>query len=113
MSATDVVEVSGHIIDSLILAKILDEIIEAEADYRIVQMDVGKAPADLSRARIEVTAPTEQALTALLARLHPHGAHPVTQPDAELAAATMDGVLPRAVYCTTNLPPAVTVGGRW
>ncbi|HET9771666.1 MAG TPA: TIGR00300 family protein, partial [Acidimicrobiia bacterium] len=84
MSATDVVEVSGHIIDSLILAKILDEIIEAEADYRIVQMDVGKAPADLSRARIEVTATSEEALAALLARLHPHGAHPVTQPDAEL-----------------------------
>jgi hypothetical protein len=63
MSATDVVEVSGHIIDSLILAKILDEIIEAEADYRIVQMDVGKAPADLSRARIEVTAASEEAPT--------------------------------------------------
>src|SRR5438105_14375283 len=113
MSATDVVEVSGHIIDSLILAKILDEIIEAEADYRIVQMDVGKAPADLSRARIEVTAADEEALTALLARLHPHGAHPVTQPDAELVAATMDGVLPAGFYSTTNLPTAVQVDGRW
>ena len=80
MSATDVVEVSGHIIDSLILAKILDEIIEAEGDYRIVQMDVGRAPADLSRARIEVTAPTEEALRAILARLHPHGAHPSPSP---------------------------------
>src|SRR2546429_3377581 len=113
MSATDVVEVSGHIIDSLILAKILDEIIEAEADYRIVQMDVGKAPADLSRARIEVTAADEEALTALLARLHPHGAHPVTQPDAELVAATMDGVLPAGFYSTTNLPTAVKGGGKW
>src|SRR2546423_15631406 len=106
MSATDVVEVSGHIIDSLILAKILDEIIEAEADYRIVQMDVGKSPTDLSRARIEVTAPSEEALAALLARLHPHGAHPITQPDAELLSATMDGVLPAGVYSTPNLPPA-------
>src|SRR5437660_2041358 len=113
MSATDVVEVSGHIIDSLILAKILDEIIEAEADYRIVQMDVGKAPADLSRARIEITAPTEDALAALLDRLHPHGAHPVTQPDAELVTATMDGVLPAGFYSTTNLPTAVKVDGKW
>src|SRR2546423_4607149 len=113
MSATDVVEVSGHIIDSLILAKILDEIIEAEADYRIVQRDVGKAPADQSRARIEVTAASEEALAALLARLHPHGAHPVTQPDAELVAATMDGVLPAGFYSTTNLPTAVKVGGKW
>jgi len=113
MSATDVVEVSGHIIDSLILAKILDEIIEAEADYRIVQMDVGKSPADLSRARIEVTAADEEALAALLSRLHPHGAHPVTQPDAELVPATMDGVLPAGFYSTTNLPTAVKVGGKW
>src|SRR5687767_2493239 len=113
MSATDVVEVSGHIIDSLILAKILDEIVEAEADYRIVQMDVGKAPADLSRARIEVTATDEDALASLLARLHPHGASPITQPDAELVAATMDGVLPAGFYSTTNLPTAVKVGGKW
>jgi lysine-ketoglutarate reductase/saccharopine dehydrogenase-like protein (TIGR00300 family) len=113
MSATDVVEVSGHIIDSLILAKILDEIVEAEADYKIVQMDVGKTPSDLSRARIEVTASSEEALGALLARLHPHGAHPITQPDAELVPATMDGVLPAGFYSTTNLHTAVKVDGKW
>ncbi|MGH9043107.1 MAG: TIGR00300 family protein, partial [Acidimicrobiia bacterium] len=56
MSATDVVEVSGHIIDSLILAKILDEIIDFGADYRIAEMEVGKGPADISKARIEITA---------------------------------------------------------
>jgi lysine-ketoglutarate reductase/saccharopine dehydrogenase-like protein (TIGR00300 family) len=113
MSATDVVEVSGHIIDSLILAKILDEIIDFGADYRIVQMDVGRGPADLSRARIEVCAADEDALTALVSRLHPHGAHPVVQPDAELVAATMEGVLPQGFYSTTNLPTLVKVDGRW
>jgi lysine-ketoglutarate reductase/saccharopine dehydrogenase-like protein (TIGR00300 family) len=113
MSVSDVVEVSGHIIDSLILAKILDEIIDFGADYRIVDMDVGRGPADLSRARVEVTADDDEALAALLSRLHPHGAHPITQPDAELVAATMDGVLPPGFYSTTNLPTSVKVGGRW
>jgi lysine-ketoglutarate reductase/saccharopine dehydrogenase-like protein (TIGR00300 family) len=113
MSVSDVVEVSGHIIDSLILAKILDEIIDFGADYRIVDMDVGRGPADLSRARVEVTADDEEALAALLSRLHPHGAHPITQPDAELVAATMDGVLPPGFYSTTNLPTSVKVEGRW
>ena len=113
MSATEVVEVSGHIIDSLILAKILDEIIDFGADYRIVEMDVGRGPADLSRARIEVCAADEDALTALVSRLHPHGAHPIVQPDAELVAATMDGVLPPGFYSTTNLPTLVKVAGRW
>jgi lysine-ketoglutarate reductase/saccharopine dehydrogenase-like protein (TIGR00300 family) len=113
MPATETVEVSGHIIDSLILAKILDEIIEAEAEYRIVDMDVGRGPADLSRARLEVIAEDEEALSAVLSRIHPHGAHPLIQPDAELVAATMDGVLPPGFYSTTNLPTAVKVKGKW
>ena len=37
--AIEVVEVEGHIIDSLILAKILDAIVDAGADYRIVDVD--------------------------------------------------------------------------
>src|SRR5947209_2841198 len=111
--ATEVVEVTGHIIDSLILAKILDEIVDFEADYRIVEMDVGKGPADLSRARIEVIAPDPDALGALLSRLHPHGAHPIDEPDVELAAATMEGVLPVGFYSTTNLPTWVKLDGGW
>lgn len=113
MSASELVEVTGHIIDSLILAKILDEILDFEADYQIVEMDVGRGPADLSRARIEVTAPDQDALGALLSRLHPHGAHPVVQPDAELVAATLEGVLPPGFYSTTNLPTSVKVDGGW
>src|SRR2546422_105025 len=42
MTATAVVEVEGHIIDSLILAKILDVIVDAGAAHRIVDMPVGK-----------------------------------------------------------------------
>ena len=113
MSATEVVEIQGHIIDSLILAKILDEIVDFGADYRIVQMEVGRAPADVSRARIEVIADDEETVHALLSRLHPHGAHPVIQPDAELVPATMEGVLPVGFYSTTNLPTWVKVDGRW
>ena len=113
MPATETVEVSGHIIDSLILAKILDEIVEAQAEYRIVDMDVGRGPADLSRARIEVIADDEDALAGVLSRIHPHGAHPLIQPDAELVAATMDGVLPAGFYSTTNLPTSVKVRGKW
>ena len=113
MPATETVEISGHIIDSLILAKILDEIIEAQAEYRIVDMDVGRGPADLSRARLEVIAADDDALAAVLSRIHPHGAHPLIQPDAELVPATMDGVLPAGFYSTTNLPTSVKVRGKW
>lgn len=36
--ATETIAVEGHIIDSLILAKILDTIIAAGADYRILDV---------------------------------------------------------------------------
>ena len=44
--ATEIVEVEGHIIDSLILAKILDTILDAGADYRILDVDIGRTNVD-------------------------------------------------------------------
>ena len=113
MSATATLEIEGHIIDSLILAKVLDVIVDAGADYRIVHIDVGRRQADPSQARIEVTASDDDALNALLTDLHPHGAHPIVEPDARLRPADTDGVLPRGFYATTNLPTSVKVDDRW
>lgn len=113
MSATAVVEIEGHIIDSLILAKILDVIVGAGADYRLLDIDVGRTHTDPSHARLELVARDEAALRSLLAELHPHGAHPIDEPDAILAPADADGVLPRGFYATTNLPTSVKVDRRW
>ena len=52
------VELAGHIVDSLILAKVLDLILEAGADYRMVEVDIGKTNTDPSRARLEIIAAT-------------------------------------------------------
>jgi lysine-ketoglutarate reductase/saccharopine dehydrogenase-like protein (TIGR00300 family) len=113
MTASAVVQVEGHIIDSLILAKILDVIVEAGAEYRLLEIEVGKSHNDPSYARIEITTETEGALEGLLADLLPHGAHLVDEPDAKVAEVTQDGVLPRGFYATTNLPTSVKIEGRW
>src|SRR5687768_4200030 len=113
MTATAVVEIEGHIIDSLILPKILDVIVDMGADYQIVDIDVGRTQTDQSHARLEIVAPDENILAALLAEIHQHGAHPVAEPDARTEPAPSDGVLPRGFYSTTNLPTAVKVGGTW
>jgi lysine-ketoglutarate reductase/saccharopine dehydrogenase-like protein (TIGR00300 family) len=113
VSATATVEVEGHIIDSLILAKILDTIVDAGADYRIVHIDVGRKQADPSQARIDVIAPDEDSLQALLTEVRLHGAHPISEPDAALRPADVDGVLPRGFYATTNLATSVKVEGHW
>src|SRR5207247_139314 len=111
--ASEVVELSGHIIDSLTLAKVLDVILDAGADYRMVDVEIGKTNVDPSRARLEVTASDEVSLQALLEALQVHGANPVVRADAALVAADTDGVLPAGFYSTTNLATSVLVDGHW
>jgi lysine-ketoglutarate reductase/saccharopine dehydrogenase-like protein (TIGR00300 family) len=113
MPATEVVEIEGHIIDSLTLAKVLDVILAAGADYRMLDVDVGRTNADISTARLEIVADDEERLDALLTELQVHGANRMNQGDAELVPADVDGVLPPGFYSTTNLPTAVRIGGHW
>jgi lysine-ketoglutarate reductase/saccharopine dehydrogenase-like protein (TIGR00300 family) len=110
--ATEVVEVEGHIIDSLILAKVLDTIVEAGADYRIVDVQIGRASTDTSRARIEVVA-RDDVLATLVTELQLHGANRVGAADASLEPCQIDGVLPEGFYSTTNLPTQVRLDGHW
>jgi lysine-ketoglutarate reductase/saccharopine dehydrogenase-like protein (TIGR00300 family) len=111
--ASELIEVRGHIIDSLILAKVLDVILEAGADYRMVEVDIGRTNLDPSRARLEVLADEEDALARLLAELQVHGANRVGQEDAEVVTADTKGVLPEGFYSTTNLPTQVRRNGHW
>ncbi|MGO9344119.1 MAG: TIGR00300 family protein [Acidimicrobiales bacterium] len=112
-SASEVVRLDGHVVDSLLLAKVLDAIVDAGATYSIVELDVGTTSVDPSHVRLEVTASDEESLDSLLADLQVHGVNRVDASDAELAAAETDGVLPEGFYPTTNLPTWVRIGGRW
>ena len=113
MAASELIEVEGHIIDSLILAKVMDTILSAGGDYEVVEVQIGKTNVDASVARLNVTAADEETLEALLEELQVHGANRVHGGDAEVVVADMDGVLPAGFYSTTNLPTAVRVGGHW
>src|SRR5919206_3589220 len=111
--ASELVQLQGHIIDSLTLAKVLDVILDAGADYRMVDVEIGRTNGDASRARLEVVAPDDETLARLLTELQVHGANRVSQSDAEIALADMDGVFPEGFYSTTNLPTEVRLHGRW
>ena len=56
--AQSVVEISGHIIDSLLLPKVLDLIINLGAEFEILDIKIGNRRADHSYARIQIDAPT-------------------------------------------------------
>ena len=110
--ATETIEVTGHIVDSLLLAKILDTILEAGCDYEIADVSIGKTSLDPSNARIAVTG-DDDVLGPLLDDLQVHGANRTEQVDAAVVVADRDGVLPAGFYSTTNLAGAVRVDGAW
>ena len=111
--ATETIEVEGHIIDSLLLAKILDAILAAGADYQILDVSIGRTNVDPSRAVLQIDAIDDDAIDALVEQLQVHGANRVGDRDATLEACTQDGVLPAGFYSTTNLPTEVRIDGHW
>jgi len=74
------VELQGHIIDSLLLPKVLDEILEREGRFEILEMAVGERSADMSRVRLRVEATAPEALETILARLREQGIEPERPP---------------------------------
>jgi lysine-ketoglutarate reductase/saccharopine dehydrogenase-like protein (TIGR00300 family) len=111
--AVEDVEVRGHIIDSLILPKVLDGITAAGGQFQIKDIAVGHDRADPSFARIEVRAKDESALQAIIAQIADHGAVPIHGGDARLVEADMDGAFPEGFYSTTNQRTEIRVGGHW
>jgi lysine-ketoglutarate reductase/saccharopine dehydrogenase-like protein (TIGR00300 family) len=113
--ARSTVEIAGHIIDSLILPKVLDLIINLGAEFEILEIQIGHRRSDRSYARIQVEAATPALLERVLARIKEHGALPLDEKEepAQLEAALADGVFPDHFYSTTNLTTWVCVDDRW
>ncbi len=109
----DDVEVRGHIIDSLILPKILDVITQSGGAFRIKKITIGQARVDPSFALIEVRADTEARLQEILAAIGDHGAVPTNLQDCTLVEADIDGAFPEGFYSTTNQRTEVRRGGHW
>src|SRR2546423_3173983 len=109
---SETIELRGHIIDSLILPKVLDQILTRGANFKITEIKIGEKRADQSFARIEVSAPTSEALDELILRLRQHGAEATEHANAQLTKAPADGVFPRDFYVTTNQQTFVRFDGK-
>jgi lysine-ketoglutarate reductase/saccharopine dehydrogenase-like protein (TIGR00300 family) len=110
--ATETIELTGHIVDSLLLAKVLDAIVEAGVEYDLTEVEIGHTNTDTSTARIELHG-EEAELDRLVDALQLHGANRVTSGATRLVAADLDGVLPVGFYSTTNLATDVLIDDHW
>ncbi len=113
MGASETVEVTGHLMDSGILSRILDDIRDYGCDYVIDTFEVGHEAHDPSSARITVRADDDASLQRLLMRLQTRGVNQLDPGEAVTAAAEQAGVLPDGFYSTTNLETRVRVDGTW
>src|SRR5262245_46648983 len=107
------VELQGHIIDSLLLPKVLDEILTRGGSYVIKEIRLGQRQVDPSHARLEVRAASSAVLDEILAAIHDHGAVPTTARDCTVERADVEGAFPEHFYSTTNYRTQVRLSDEW
>jgi lysine-ketoglutarate reductase/saccharopine dehydrogenase-like protein (TIGR00300 family) len=103
----------GHIIDSLVLAKVLDLILMMGGTFDLEDVHIGKTREDPSRARIVIRTTSRTLLDDILKAIQPHGAAIEREADCRTTQAPADGVLPADFYATTHLPTQIRLNGRW
>lgn len=111
--AQEIVVLEGHIIDSLILAKVLDTILMLGGTFDLEEVKIGATREAVSRAEIVVRAASTDQLGEILEAIQPHGAAVGRESDCRVDPAPADGVFPEAFHATTHLPTHVRLDGRW
>jgi lysine-ketoglutarate reductase/saccharopine dehydrogenase-like protein (TIGR00300 family) len=110
---TETVEITGHLMDSGILSRVLADVREYGGDHVIERFDLGHDADDTSYARICVSASDGESLQRMLMRLQTRGVNLVHPGEATIATADADGVFPDGFYSTTNLETQVRIAGAW
>jgi hypothetical protein len=72
--AESILVMEGHILDSLLLPKVLDIIVAGGAEYEILEITIGRTRHDASHAKLKVSTPDAGALRAIVAMAKEHGA---------------------------------------
>ncbi len=108
-----VVEARGHLIDSGIMSRILDRIIEGKCSFQIEEFNVGKTNEDESFARIKIQSPDPNSLKETLDVLVPLGCYLAKEEDVSLAPAPGPRQVPDDFYSTTNYRTFIRISGNW
>ena len=107
------IELSGHIIDSYILPKTFDIIMNREGDFDVVDIQVGKNKSDMSRAKMIVYAKSIDKLNEILDELSAIGVSISEIKEVNLLSSPADKVLPEGFYSTTHHITHVLYNGNW
>jgi lysine-ketoglutarate reductase/saccharopine dehydrogenase-like protein (TIGR00300 family) len=113
MNYSEIVEAEGHLVDSQILSKIFDRVLERGAAYEVVDFTLGRNNNEFSHLKLRVVAPSEEILRKTLEELVELGCYQMELADAVLRPAPDDRVVPDDFYSTTNHRTYVRRRGNW
>lgn len=113
MNYAEIVEAEGHLVDSQILARVMDRVIECGAVYEVIEFRLGRTNDEFSHLKLRVIAPTQELLDKTLVELVELGCYQAKTEDAILKPAPFDKVVPEDFYSTTNHRTYVRSGGVW
>lgn len=110
-----VIHLEGHLLDSGLVNRVLDTIVESGGSFQVLQFNLGEQRQSPSQADIRVMAPDAEVMDAIMAQLITLGAilPPSEVCDAALETVTQAGVAPDDFYVTTIYPTEVRVAGEW
>ncbi|HJT09753.1 MAG TPA: TIGR00300 family protein [Candidatus Nitrosotalea sp.] len=108
-----IVEVKGHLIDSMILTKIFDVIMDLQGEFHVQKFMVGKKKKDESYAKLLIQGRSREHLNQILQAVYREGATSKIQQEVMLEAAPKDMVMPDDFYSTTNNHTDVFYKGKW
>jgi lysine-ketoglutarate reductase/saccharopine dehydrogenase-like protein (TIGR00300 family) len=109
---SETITLEGHLIDSDILRRVFDRVVEEGGEFEVQEFRVGRTNDEASFARIGIRARDPHRLDAILEALRYLGATSELA-DCRFAPAEADGILPDDFYSTTNFETLVRIEGRW
>ena len=108
----ETITLEGHLIDSDIMRRVFDRVVEEGGEFEVREFRVGRTNEEPSFARIEIRAAEGAALDRILEAVRYLGATTEVG-DCAFAPAEGDGILPDEFYSSTNLETFVRLEGRW
>jgi len=113
MPVSEVFEAQGHLIDSHIMERIFDSVVEYGGRFEVEKFSIGRTNSDPSSLRLRVEASSQEDMDQLMVQLLGFGCAPVDSGDAEIKPADKDRCAPEDFYSTTNQKTLVRHRGQW
>ena len=107
------IEVRGHLVDSSILTRIFDKVMDMKGDFTVEEFAIGKKKEDHSYAKLVIRGNSESHLSNILENLFREGATSVSVDSVTCVEAPKDMVLPDDFYSTTNNATQIYFDNTW